>query len=551
MPLTDERLHLQRWLSARPALGIAALVLLLTGALWIASWLLAPYALPEASFEDIRDAQERASSIFLVVLPVCALVGVALPRRPALHHVLLFVCFVLGASIYFPYTNDDSLIFSRYARHLAAGDGLVFNVGERVEGITSLAWVAILAFLMRIGAHPVLAGKLLGDVLMFASASLLYRIVHRATRDRRAAFLTALMLVCDQHLLSWAGSGMDVSIFVFWILAFTASLQHDDRCAITWRTIAVAVVGWYVRPEAALFIAVGLLWLWARSPQPKSELPRLTLVGLAFVLLVAGRWFYFERLVPNTYVAKSAMQLNDPLPWFRQVIAYWTVPFLGIGVAGLWGVRARLGWLIPVFLVMVAHFYRAGGDVLSIRFSLFVLPPLMIGVGQVLAAIDGRARGNGLAALLVAGALLSPALGRLYDVRGEVEGEVAHTYVPGNATVSYQVDYHAAEYVRAHSGPDDLLVADNIGVIGYYGEIRMLDTYGLTSRSVADRYASGERVELSAEIAALRPRWILSNPAGWMWAAAELPQYTRGDYVQVGRWDSFGWSRILLERQTP
>lgn len=40
---------------------------------------------------------------------------------------------------------DDAYISYQYAKNLAAGNGLVFNVGENVEGITNLLWTTIIA----------------------------------------------------------------------------------------------------------------------------------------------------------------------------------------------------------------------------------------------------------------------------------------------------------------------------------------------------------------------------------------------------------------------
>jgi arabinofuranosyltransferase len=50
--------------------------------------------------------------------------------------------------------NDDSFISFRYARNLAAGRGLVFNPGERVEGYTNPLWVLIAAGLFKAGVAP-------------------------------------------------------------------------------------------------------------------------------------------------------------------------------------------------------------------------------------------------------------------------------------------------------------------------------------------------------------------------------------------------------------
>ncbi len=40
---------------------------------------------------------------------------------------------------------DDAYISFRYAQNLAEGNGLVFNVGEYVEGFTNLSWTVLLA----------------------------------------------------------------------------------------------------------------------------------------------------------------------------------------------------------------------------------------------------------------------------------------------------------------------------------------------------------------------------------------------------------------------
>jgi hypothetical protein len=47
---------------------------------------------------------------------------------------------------------DDSFITYRYAENLVAGNGLVFNVGERVEGYTNFLWTLLLAACYSLGA---------------------------------------------------------------------------------------------------------------------------------------------------------------------------------------------------------------------------------------------------------------------------------------------------------------------------------------------------------------------------------------------------------------
>ncbi len=56
---------------------------------------------------------------------------------------------VLGAAA--SWVSDDAFISFRYARNLVEGQGLVFNSGERVEGMTNLAWTLLCALGLLLG----------------------------------------------------------------------------------------------------------------------------------------------------------------------------------------------------------------------------------------------------------------------------------------------------------------------------------------------------------------------------------------------------------------
>ena len=50
---------------------------------------------------------------------------------------------------------DDAFISLRYAQNLVRGEGLVFTVGERVEGYTNFSWTLLAALGMALGFHHV------------------------------------------------------------------------------------------------------------------------------------------------------------------------------------------------------------------------------------------------------------------------------------------------------------------------------------------------------------------------------------------------------------
>src|SRR5262245_39796064 len=60
------------------------------------------------------------------------------------------------------YFADDALITVRYADHLARGEGLVYDAGERTLGTTAPLWALVLAAAAKVGADPVAAATWLG-----------------------------------------------------------------------------------------------------------------------------------------------------------------------------------------------------------------------------------------------------------------------------------------------------------------------------------------------------------------------------------------------------
>src|SRR5687767_11348142 len=60
-------------------------------------------------------------------------------------------------ALYASYTYEDALITLRYAANFAAGEGLVFNPGQRVFGASTPLWVLLLGMLGKLGVGPLLA----------------------------------------------------------------------------------------------------------------------------------------------------------------------------------------------------------------------------------------------------------------------------------------------------------------------------------------------------------------------------------------------------------
>ena len=64
----------------------------------------------------------------------------------------------------FNFIQDDSFITYRYVKNFTEGNGLVFNIGEKVEGYTCFLWVILLSGVKSFGFNFISASQVLGII---------------------------------------------------------------------------------------------------------------------------------------------------------------------------------------------------------------------------------------------------------------------------------------------------------------------------------------------------------------------------------------------------
>ena len=108
---------------------------------------------------------------------------------------------------------DDSYISNRYSQNFAAGKGLVYNVGEYVEGYTNFLWVVLVAIGMKLGggAEPVSLG--LGVFFLFVTLVATFLLARRLFKSEAFALVPCFLLVCQGPMILWSVSGLEASCF--------------------------------------------------------------------------------------------------------------------------------------------------------------------------------------------------------------------------------------------------------------------------------------------------------------------------------------------------
>ena len=303
---------------------------------------------------------------------------------------------------------DDSFISYRYARNWVEGHGLVWNPGERVEGITNLLWTSALAGAMKLGAPAQAAGHWLG---LASGLAVLAAVGALATagvprRTRAIAGLAPLAVVASPAMPYLATSGMETLAFVALIVGALAAQARTRRGLAT----ALVCLALLMRPDGvivgAAVLGIGLLHDGPLRPASWKPAGVVILVGLA---LTAWRLAYYGAPVPNTFYAKVGGVSSDLAfvavgTYFREAPMFLVVPAL---LALRDGREARA----PLLLALGTLLYVLWTGGTGITFSRFLTPIFPV-LAAVAAARTARAfdAGEALAPLWL-GCLAASAAG--------------------------------------------------------------------------------------------------------------------------------------------
>jgi hypothetical protein len=419
-----------------------------------------------------------------------------------------------------PAPVDDAYITFRYARNLAEGNGLVFNLGQLVLGTSTPLYAVLLAPAARIfgsGAIPHIAFW-----VNTAADALLILVLYRVCARLQLSAVLAMAATCIQALaplaIRYSIGGMETSLVTAVTLAAFAGFLAD-RTILSANLAGLAI---FLRPDMALVSAI----LLVASYVNRKRLPwRGLLITFAWVVLLGSTlWFFYGSPVPHSVLAKSSpIYLASPFTNARQFLFHFAglivgAPF-GFAAKGnllepdslvllpvvlaffpqsiLWGLgvfRAAAASRYSIWVFLYPAAYAGIYGLLGLRGSLiaewyliplipFYVLPILLGLQSILQKLAPRTSGAweiGALILLVGTQVLGLNLGRLDD---------RNFAVPLAAWQERELLYkEAAEFLVPRLNEGDVVAASEIGALGYFCECTILDTVGLVSPEALQYY---------------------------------------------------------------
>jgi hypothetical protein len=390
------------------------------------------------------------------------------------------------------HTVDDAFITFRYVQNWLAGEGLVFNPGERVEGYTNFLWVVLLAPFGAMGYALEEAAKVLG--VGFGSGCIfhVYRIGKRLGASPTNALIGPLILAFNPAFVVWACGGLETAMMAFWVTAGFGRLltdHHEERCSF-WPGVYLGLAT-LTRPDGIVLAGVMLVFQAIQAQRQRSAVLGFLGSLAVYAVIVGGhlmfRLAYYGEWLPNTFYAKvdpHGQQLTRGLRYageFCMDTGWWLPLLMLTGVVAVRGAASIcLGVAVAAYSGYVIY---VGGDGLGMyRFFVPILPLMALAGQQTVAGIRELLPGARTRGATVATAVLL-LIGLGWQTRFAFVGKQHDSVVLAtNETNTWK---RVGLWFGENAGPTESIAMIPAGAIPFYSGLAAIDMVGLNDKTIA------------------------------------------------------------------
>ncbi len=300
-----------------------------------------------------------------------------------LQKLLLFLAACIYAIILLRtlWISDDAAITLRSVMQFTHGQGLVFNLGERVQAYTHPLWFFLLSF------GYVLVGNIFYATFLVSfltSSAAVYLFIRTMTIGYSQAIALLFILPFSQAFIDYSGSGLETPLvyllsvlFVIWFMQ--AEQQNFAKsCFKLWLGVSLLYL---TRPDAILIVLPALgyaVFQQVRTTKSITQAIFQALGGLAPAIVWTGfSIIYYGFPFPNTAYAKLGTGIPK-LELMAQGVYYifdslkydpFTITIIALAICYSIFSAHRLSRLLSIGIALYfLYILRIGGDFMSGRF---------------------------------------------------------------------------------------------------------------------------------------------------------------------------------------
>jgi hypothetical protein len=497
--------------------------------------------------EDPHDIRVPRALLFLLGLGYVAWAAVFIARSAVATDQGRYFCLF-----------DDAMVSLRYAWNLAHGAGLVWNPGERVEGITSLSWTLYMTLgaLLLDKSAAVLFVQLTGIPLVLGVALLARRLSAALGGSQHFGLISAAAVLAYYPLSYWSLMGMETGCLAALSLSALLLALHLGSEARGSPLLGLLLGSMFAtRPDAALPALVILVFRGTQILLRQRRLRALQhwlVEAAAFAGICGGltlfRWLYYGSPVPNTYQLKVA---GWPLLWRLHNGGRFVAPFLETS-RYLWGFalcslifqrEARRLLLLGFAGSVLAGQVWVGGDAwpywrMLVPASLVLIVLAVDGAGALARWLLRSERRWLLSSVSLACSMVA-----LYAADQPFLAEL-RLQIPAYMVTFNRATVQAGLELSRYADVQGSVAVAAAGAVPYYSGLRGVDVLGKSDRHIASLPGDGSygdtvtpghnKYDLHYSIEKLRPDAIYDAVALSRRPGNDVFEFVRRNYVQRG-----------------
>jgi hypothetical protein len=401
---------------------------------------------------------------------------------------------------------EDAAMLMRYSNHLAAGHGIVWNVGAHpVDGATDFLFMVTAAGLVKAGIAVTTAVRTLDLVAQLLAVVLVYFVARKLHRASEIVALGAAGYIALGPASAYTKAGFGTPFFglfvaTSWALAYVCRRKPRSWLVASAFGLSCLLMG-LTRPEGvvlAIFMLATLVWFVGVRSCRTIVTSFLAVFGGIGLVYFVWRWQYFGHPLPNPYYKKGDGHLHlDGLRSSIVAVTTMTFPVMPIYVFGILRGRAREAAfsLVPVFLFTAVWILLSNEMNFAGRFQYPVLMIVSLSwPGLVTAATRARAAGETSVRRPHLHSALAAAICLVFLSYPLAHLEPAVAGRSGNLA--------AGEALSAYSKSGYTLATTEAGLVPLYSNWKAIDTWGLNDPWIAhhglvtDQYLDRYRPEV-------------------------------------------------------
>jgi len=209
--------------------------------------------------------------------------------------------------------SDDAYISFRYAENLFNGNGLVFNVGEYVEGYSNFLYTLLMVPGLLLGKDFLYLFSVAVNSLFLSASLYLFWNFARKNIGERSANIGVLLMALNPWIWANIATGLETALVLFatiglWVFVEKRKIEQSNNNLAGIFIFSLILIASRVDGFILPLIAASYIFI---TTSKKDGIKTAAFVILCMLFYTALRIYYYDDVIANTYYNKVSGGLLD------------------------------------------------------------------------------------------------------------------------------------------------------------------------------------------------------------------------------------------------